>query len=187
MSKVKRSDLVDYVTWSEQRPALLPEVFAAKAARRIHVGENLTFLFENRLTLRYQVQEMMRVERIVREADIQHELDTYNELASGDGVLGCTMMVEVPDPVLRDETLRAWLGLQAAVYIALADGERVAATYDARQVGDDRLSAVQYLRFEVGQGVPVALGVDHARVRLEATLSDTERAALTADRAFAEG
>ena len=84
MSRVERQSIVDYMTYEEQRDQTRKEVLEVKRPRRIHVGEYLTFLFENCATIRYQVQEMMRIERIVREADILHELSTYNELLGRD-------------------------------------------------------------------------------------------------------
>ena len=97
MNHVPRSDIVDYVTYEEQRDEYRAKVLAIKRPRRIHVGQHLTFLFENAATIRYQVQEMMRTERIVKEADIVHELHTYNELLGGEGELGCTLLIEIDD------------------------------------------------------------------------------------------
>ena len=78
--KVARSELLDYQTYDDQRDGLRDEIMRIKQPRRIHLGDELTFLFENTETIRYQIQEMMRAERIVKEAAIQHELDTYNGL-----------------------------------------------------------------------------------------------------------
>ncbi|MCA9797682.1 MAG: DUF3501 family protein, partial [Candidatus Eremiobacteraeota bacterium] len=150
MRPVQRSEILDYVTYTDGREALRAAVLAAKRPRRLHVGRYLTFLFENRDTVRYQVQEMMRVEHLVREADIQHELDTYNELLGGPGELGCTLLIEIDDASGRGEKLVAWQGLNGHLYLELADGTRVRPTWDERQVGDDRLSSVQYLKFDVG-------------------------------------
>src|SRR5690606_24919438 len=83
--KVERSELLDYVTYEEQRAEIRPRMLETKRPRRITVGPYLTFLFENHDTVWYQVQEMMRSERIVKEADIRHELDTYNELLGDEG------------------------------------------------------------------------------------------------------
>jgi len=85
MRQVRRDELVDYATWAEEAlPMERPVILAMKKRRRVHVGPKLTFLFENADTVRYQVQEMMRVERMVKESAIQHELDTYNELLGTD-------------------------------------------------------------------------------------------------------
>ncbi len=181
MHKVTRDELLDYQTYTEQRDEIRARVMAAKSPRRILVGDLLSFLFENRDTVRYQVQEMMRVEQIVREADIEHELATYNELLGGPGELGCALLIEIAEEAGRPELLRALLGLNDHLYAELADGTRVAPAYDARQVGEDRLSAVQYLRFDTGGQVPVALGSTHPTLTCRAELTPAQAAALAED------
>ena len=180
---VQRSEILDYVTYTERRDALRAEAMAAKKLRRYHVGPHLTFLFENDLLVRYQVQEMMRVERIVKEADIQHELETYNEISGGAGQLGCTMMIEIDDIATRNVLLSGWLGLNDTLYLEMPDGTQVKPSFDARQVGDDRLSAVQYLVFDVKGAVPVAIGCDfdHELVNARLEFAPEQRAALEAD------
>ena len=180
-TKVSREQIVDYITWVERRPAEFPAVFETKAVRRIGVGGYLTFLFENNQTIRYQVQEMMRVEHIVREADILHELQTYNELLGGPGELGCTLMIEIPTAEERDVLLVKWLGLPSHVYLTVGDGTKIRPSFDARQVGDTRLSSVQYLKFNTGGRPPVAIGVDHAALTAEMTLTQQQRNALASD------
>ena len=181
MKPVARSAIVDYVTYEDVRNEMRERVLAAKALRRVHVGEHLTFLFENALTVQYQVREMMRVERLVREADIVHELDTYNMLLGGDGELGATLLIEIDDQALRAVKLREWLALPRHVYATLEDGTRARAIFDPAQVGEERLSSVQYLKFPVGGQVPVALGVDLPDLRQETQLSKEQRAALAED------
>ena len=181
MKHVQRNELLDHVTYAEKRDELRPLSMAAKAPRRIMVGDNLVFLFENRDTVRYQVQEMMRTEQIVKEADIEHELETYNELLGGPGELGCTLMIGIDDEELRQEKLHAWLDLPRHLYAQLPDGTKVRPTFDARQVGDTRLSSVQYLRFDVNGTVPVAMGADLPALTIEAALTDAQRDALQAD------
>src|SRR5262245_56371981 len=100
MKPVERNEIVDYATYEDMRDKFRREVIDVKAPRRIHVGEYITLLFENHTTVRYQIQEMMRAERIVRESDIRHEIDTYNELLGKDGELGCTLLIEITDPTL---------------------------------------------------------------------------------------
>jgi len=179
--KVRREELLDYATYEDGRDAFREEVLETKRVRRIHVGEHFTLLFENPLTVRYQVQEMMRTERIVRERDIQHELDTYNELLGDDGELGCTLLIEIDDRATRDVKLREWLALPEHVYVALEDGTRVRARFDERQRGADRVSSVQYLRFDVGGRTPVAAGIDLPGIASETRLTDEQRAALATD------
>jgi hypothetical protein len=181
MNKVKRSDLVDYQTYADQRAQIRPEAMREKARRRVHLGEHLTFLFESTFTIRYQVLEMMRAEQIVREADIQHELDTYNELLGDQGELGCTLLIEIDDHALRDRLLRQWLGLPGHLYLALENGERAPATWDARQMDSERLSSVQYLKFRTGGVRPIAIGANHPALTLQAPLEPEQQEVLTRD------
>jgi hypothetical protein len=178
---VLRSELVDYQTYEDIRPAFRREAMAAKAARRVHVGEHLTFLFENTLTIRYQIQEMMRTERIVRERDIQHELATYNALLGGGGELGCTLLIEIDDPAQRAARLKEWYELPAHVYARTPDGAKVFATFDEEQRGDGRLSSVQYMKFPVRGQTPMAIGIDLPGLETETALGPEQRAALTTD------
>jgi hypothetical protein len=178
---VRREELCDWMTWSERRPDELPAILAAKAARRVHLGPELTLLFENADTVRYQIQEMMRVERLVRESDIQHELETYNELLGGAGELGATLMIEIDDPSRRAELLPRWLGLPQRIYVALTGGARVFARVDERQIDEQRVSAVQYLRFDTRGETPIALGTDFRELAQEVALTETQRAALAED------
>ena len=181
MQPVSRADIVDYQTYEDQRGAFRRDVMVAKAARRVHLGEHVTLLFENRLTVRYQIQEMMRVEQIVKEESIQHELDTYNELLGGPGQLGCSLLIEIEDAAERGPLLSKWLGLPQSAYVKLRDGTRVYAQFDPRQVGEDRLSAVQYMKFDTGGQVPDAVGVDHPELTAETALSADQRSALESD------
>jgi hypothetical protein len=183
MKRVERSEVVDYVTYEERRGAVRDSAMKAKAARRVHVGPHLTFLFENHETIHYQVQEMMRAERMVKEADIVHEIETYNELLGGPGEVGATLLVELDSPAARAEKLTKWLALPKHLYVKRADGPKAYARFDARQVGDTRVSSVQYLKFEVGKQAPLAVGCDHPDPELkhETTLSADQRAALQAD------
>jgi len=183
MRKVDLNEIVDYETYEEGRDALRQQVMRSKEPRRIHVGPHLTFLFENHETIRYQIQEMLRAERIVEQSHIQHELDTYNELLGGDGELGATLLIELDDPKVRDVKLVAWRDMLEHLYARLEDGTRVPLSFDPRQVGDERLSSVQYVKFAVGGRVPVAIGCDHedAELHHEAPLSEAQRQALTSD------
>lgn len=180
MKPVQRSEIVDYQTYTDQREATRPLALAAKAVRRLIVGEYFTFLFENRDTVLYQVQEMMRVERIVREAAIVHELDTYNEIMGGPGQLGCTLLVTIDSEQEREVKLKAWLDLNSRIYMKLEDGSKVGPTFDERQVGTERLSSVQYLKFAVGASAPTAIAIE-GDGGAELRLSDEQRAALQAD------
>jgi hypothetical protein len=182
MRKVRRDELVDYQTYGDERPAVRARMIeVVKPPRRVHVGEHLTFVFENAETVRYQIQEMMRAERIVREADIRHELETYNALLGERGELGCCLLVEIEDEADRPAKLAAWKGLPDHLYVRCSDGAVVRATYDPAQVGDDRISSVQYLKFALGGRVPAAIGCDLPALTAETPLSQAQRDALVAD------
>ena len=181
MKPVERNEIIDYVTYQEKRDALRDEVMAAKAVRRVHIGEYLTLLFENHLTMKYQIQEMVRVERMVKEADIQHEIDTYNEVLGGDGEFGCVLLIEIDDPAVRSVKLKEWWALPEKMYLLLEDGTRIRATFDERQRGDDQVSSVQYMKFDTGGRVPVAVGVDLPTLQAEAVLTTDQRTALESD------
>lgn len=181
MQPVTRDQILDYVTYEEERPAIREAAMATKARRRFHVGDHLTFLFENPETIRYQVQEMMRAERIVKEADILHELKTYNELLGKDGELGCTLLIEIDDPAARDRLLVEWMGLPEKLFMKLPDGSLARPRFDERQVGETRLSSVQYLIFDVKGQVPESIGCDHDGYTAETFLTDEQKAALQHD------
>jgi hypothetical protein len=181
MRKVTRDQIVDYATYEDTRDEFRKRVMASKEPRRIHLGEHVTLLFETSETVRYQVQEMLRAEKIVREAEIQHELDTYNEILGGDGELGCTLLIEIDDPELRAVKLREWLTLPHHVYAELEGGERVRAAFDPRQVGEDRVSSVQFLKFDVKGRLPVAFVLDHESLQARRVLSPDQRVALLED------
>jgi len=178
---VTRSEILDYVTYSERRDAICAVALRAKSIRRILVGEHFTFLFENDETVRYQVQEMIRVERIVKEDDIEHELATYNELIHPKGTLGCTLLIGIENEAERGVKLRAWIGLNDHIYAKMPDGSSVRPTWDERQVGEGRLSSVQYLAFALGTEAPAAIGIGMPGIEAETALSDTQRGALRAD------
>lgn len=184
MRPVRREELLDLTAYEKARSGIRAGILEVKALRRVHVGEALTFLFENADTIRYQIQEMLRAERIVQDAEIQHELDTYNEVLGGKGELGCVLLIEIDDPATRDLKLREWLRLPEHLYVKTASGRKARARYDARQVGGDRLSSVQYLKFDVSGELPVAVGTDLPGLSVEAPLTAAQQAALRADLAL---
>jgi len=181
MSKLTIDDISDLRAYEREREEFRTHVIALKKRRRVSFGPVTTFVFENRETIRSQIQEMMRAERLVRETDIQHEIDTYNDLLGGEGELGCTLLISIEDAAERPAKLREWLALPDHLFVSLADGREVRARFDARQRGEDRLSSVQYLKFAVGSEVPVAVGSDHRALRGEVRLSEEQRAALAED------
>ena len=181
MKRVTRQEILDYVTYEEQRDRFRKKIMKIKDLRRINVGGVLSFLFENTDTVRYQIQEMIRVERIVKETDILHEIKTYNELLGNSGELGCTLLIEIDDSEERQEKLIQWLDLPNHLYISLEDGSRIRASFDERQIGDSRLSSVQYIKFNTGGKTPFAIGSDFPLFKAETVLTADQKKALSED------
>jgi hypothetical protein len=181
MRKVQRSEILDYQTYGDRREAMRLAVMEVKRPRRVHVGAYLTFLFENTDTIRYQIQELTRVERIVREADGQREIETYNAVLGDAGELGSCLLVEIDDKPERDRLLRQWRKLPEPLYLRLADDTMVRPRYDPAQVAEEKISSVQYLKFAAGAGSPVALGCDLPELTVEVALTEEQQAALLAD------
>jgi len=178
---VQRSQILDRAHYEQARPFARNAILEIKRRRRVHVGPCLTFLFENTTTIWYQVQEMIRVERIEREEDIQHELATYNALLGGDGQLGCCLLIEIDDPERRDRCLREWRALPAYVYLRCEGGVTVRPAVDPAQIDAHRISAVQYLMFHLDGRRPIALGCDLPGLIAETTLTREQRDALNDD------
>ena len=181
MKRVTRQEILDYVTYEEERDKLRKKIMKIKNLRRINVGGVLSFLFENTDTVRYQIQEMVRVERIVKETDILHEIKTYNDLLGNSGELGCTLLIEIDDSEERQEKLIQWLDLPNHLYLILEDGSRIRASFDERQIGDSRLSSVQYIKFDTGGKTPFAIGSDLPLLKAETTLTVEQQKALSED------
>ena len=181
MQKVKREELLDYQSYQEVRDEERKRILPIKKPRRIQLGDNLVFLFENAATIRYQIQEMMRAEQIVKEVAIREEMETYNSLLGDEGQLACALLITIDDPIERRQKLEKWLSLPRHIYLKLEDGSKVYAEYDPCQVGEDRLSAVQYLKFDLKGRPPVAIGSDMQELKVEAALSPEQKAALEED------
>ena len=181
MKRVTRQEILDFVTYEEQREKFRKKIMKIKKLRRVNVAGVLSFLFENTDTVRYQIQEMIRVEQIVKETDILHEINTYNELLGDFGELGCTLLIEIDDPDEREEKLTQWLDLPKHLYLSLEDESRIRASFDERQIGDARLSSVQYIKFNTGGKTPVGIGSDLPMLKVETALTAEQKKALTED------
>jgi hypothetical protein len=181
MRKVSREEVRKPAEYAAIREDFRRGVFEQKDKRRIHVGAFLTFLFENHDTVLYQIQEMIRAENIQNETDIQHEMKTYNELLGERGELGCTLLIEIDDPAKRAEFLARWKNLPRTLYIETQSGARIPAEFDARQVGEGRISSVHYLKFRVGDQVPRKVGCSHPEISTESVLTPEQTAALCQD------
>jgi hypothetical protein len=164
-------------------------VIAVKRARYVSLGPAMTLLFENRDTVLFQVQEMLRTERITSEKAILHELETYNELLPADHELSATVFIEYPERDERERMLIALAGVEDAFYVA-AGGERVPVIPDRRGTEPDRTMAVQYVKFPLSASVeqalksgnaPFSVGVEHPAYRAEVVLPPETVASLRDD------
>lgn len=150
--QVTRDEVLDIAQYEKVRPQFREQVLAAKKVRRMALGPHFTLLFENHLTALYQIQEMIRVERMVNEKDILHEIKTYNELIPTDGGLSVTLLIEYETEAERAEHLPQLLGVEEHIFLQVGDNAPIPARFDRRQIGEDRVSSVQYLRFPLGDG-----------------------------------
>ncbi|MGH7984777.1 MAG: DUF3501 family protein [Candidatus Binataceae bacterium] len=148
MKPVTLKEILPLQQYDVLRPRLRPLFMVEKDRRRLAVGEHVTLLFENARTVWYQVQEMVRTERMTSEDAIRHEIDTYNELLPRPGELSATVMIEFA-PEERDRALRALVGIERQVFIRL-DQRREPARFDLRQMSAERVSSVQFARFPLG-------------------------------------
>jgi hypothetical protein len=189
MKPIQRSELLDLGAYEEVRERFRARVIGVKRARYVSLGPAMTVLFENRDTVLYQVQEMLRTERITNEKAIAHELSTYNELIPGDHELSATVFVEFPEREERERMLVALAGVEDDFYLASGD-ERLAVVPDRRGTEPDRTMAVQYVRFPLSSAAEAALragsntlrlGVEHPAYRAEVALAAETLASLRDD------
>jgi hypothetical protein len=171
VSKLSREDLFSLEKYSELRPGFRAEVMQHKKNRVLPVGPNVTLHFEDRKTMQYQVQEMLRAEKIFDAAGIQEELDAYNPLIPDGSNWKATMMVEFPDIEERKLALSRLIGIEDRTYVQVDGFDRVypVADEDLERDTEDKTSSVHFLRFEltsdmsgaVKGGAAIAVGVDH--------------------------
>jgi len=191
MQKLARTDLWSLEQYAEQRPAFRAEVIEHKKPRRVALSDNATMYFEDFTTLKYQVQEMLRVERIFEAAEIEEELAAYNPLIPDGSNWKGTFMFEFPEVAERRVKLAEMPGIEHRIYVQVGDNERIyaIANEDLDRSNEDKTSAVHFLRFEldpasvadVKGGAPVRMGIDHDAHRCEVALSDATRDSLAGD------
>ena len=180
MKRVDRSELLDLGAYETVRERFAARIIAEKRDRRVRVGDFVSAVFENRDTVLFQIQEMLRTERITQEKAIQHELDTYNELVPGDRELSACVFVEYSDADERERMLARLAGLADDFYLVVG-GERARLVPDARDTDPARTMAVHYVKFVLSEaseralaqgGIPVVLGVEHEAYRAETPLPE---------------
>jgi len=191
MQKLAPSDLYTLETYARERAAFRARVIAHKRARSVHLGEHLTLLFEDRLTIQYQVQEMLRIERIFEASGIQEELDAYNPLIPDGSNLKATMLIEYADTEERARKLVELHGVERRIALRVGTQPPVLAIADEdlERSTEEKTSAVHFLRFELAPahiqalrvGEEARLSVDHPAYRADTTLAPATRAALIAD------
>src|SRR5581483_6765571 len=175
MKPVTLKEILPLDQYEIMRPLLRPLFIAEKNRRRLGVGDHVTLLFENAQTVWYQIQEMVRTERI------SAEIDTYNELLPRPGELSATRLIEYDDATERAAALRALVGIERHVWICLGD-RREPARFDLRQMATDQVSSVQFVRFPLGgleagelvalaRAGRVAIEIDHPRLSARAAVS----------------
>jgi hypothetical protein len=186
MRPIDISEIRNIAEYESERETLRPRMIALKDRRRVRVGDHLTFLFENRETVRYQIQEMMRIERLVKPQDIAHEVETYNELIPARGELSASLLIEYETPEERAVMLRNLLGLENHIWLDVA-GERTKASFDERQIATDRISSVQYVKFHLSENQRrhwrsgATIVCDHPAYRKERKLTPQELTELEED------
>lgn len=171
MSTLKRADLLSLEEYAKQRDDFRGKVMAHKKNRKVHLGEDATLYFEDRLTMQYQIQEMLRAERIFEQAGIQDELDAYNPLIPDGSNLKATFMLEFPEVETRKSMLSKLQGIENNVWIQVKGFDKVypIANEDLERSTDEKTSSVHFLRFEftsemvqaAKQGASLSMGIEH--------------------------
>ena len=192
MPQIQRDSLLTLEAYSRSRDSFRKKVMAHKRHRRVPLGDHVMLIFEDELTIRYQVQEMLRAEKIFEEDEIRHELETYNPLIPDGRNWKATMMIEYPEVEERKRALATLKGIEDRAYVHVEGSPRVyaIADEDLERENDEKTSSVHFLRFELTEdmakalkyGVSLAIGVDHPNYRASIDpVSPDVRDALVAD------
>jgi len=175
VKKITRESLMTLEAYAKGRKDFRARVIAHKKDRTVHLGEHVTLIFEDELTMRYQVQEMLRAEKIFEEAGIQEEIDAYNPLVPDGRNWKATMMIEYEDVEERREALSKLKGIEDRAWVRVAGFDPVyaIADEDLERENEEKTSSVHFLRFQLGEamgraakeGAGLAIGVDHPHYR----------------------
>jgi len=191
--RISRDSLMSLETYARERKLFRSRVLAHKRPRSVQLGEHVTLLFEDELTIRYQIQEMLRIEKTFEEAGIQDELDAYNPLVPDGTNWKATMLIEYEDVEERRRALAQLKGIEERVWVAVNGHPRLfaVADEDMDRENKEKTSSVHFLRFELGrdfiaalkqQGAPLGIGVDHPQYAFALErVPDATRQALLAD------
>ncbi len=192
MTAITRESLLSLEAYARERPAFRARVLEHKRPRTVHLGEHVTLLFEDELTVRYQIQEMLRIEKTFEEEGIRDEVAAYSALVPDGTNFKATMLIEYEDVAARRAALATLKGVERRTWVAAEGGERVyaIADEDLERENEEKTSAVHFLRFELPRatiaalkgGAKLAVGIDHpgCTFTIPAVAEET-RAALVAD------
>jgi hypothetical protein len=188
---IPRDSLLSLEAYAKQRGQFRARVMEHKKRRTVHVGAHVTLQFEDELLIRYQIQEMLRIERIFEEAGIQGELDAYNPLLPDGGNWKATLFIEYPDVEERKRMLARLKGIEQKTWVQVEGGERIyaIADEDLERENEEKTAAVHFVRFELPaatreklrRGAKLSIGVDHPEYRVAVEASDEQRASLLED------
>jgi len=180
MPAIARDSLLTLEAYAKERSAFRARVLAHKRNRIVHLGPHVTLLFEDELTIRYQIQEMLRIEKTFDESGIQQEVDAYNPLVPDGSNLKATMLLEYEDADARHAALAQLRGIEDHVFMRVAGFPvvRAVADEDLDRENDDKTSAVHFVRFELTPAMiaafkadtPVALSIDHPNYQAEVAM-----------------
>jgi len=192
MPRITRESLMTLEAYAKARPAFRAKVLEHKRPRTVHLGEHVTLVFEDELTMRYQIQEMLRIEKTFEEEGIQEELDAYNPLVPDGRNFKATMLLEYENVDERRAALARLKGIEDRVWVQVEGCPKVyaIADEDLERENEQKTSAVHFLRFQLTDemaaalkyGVGLGLGVDHPQYKAEIpAVGEATRKALTAD------
>jgi hypothetical protein len=191
MPKIARDSLMTLEAYAKARSEFRAKVLAHKKPRTVHLGEHITLVFEDELTIRYQVQEMLRIEKIFEEQGIEEELDAYNPLIPDGGNLKATMLIEYEDVEERRRALARLRHVEDKVYVQAQGFDKVyaIADEDLDRETEDKTSSVHFLRFELTapmiaalrSGAPLTIGVEHPEYTASVDAPAQTQRALAAD------
>ncbi len=190
MKKISLDDIKGLAAYEKIRDDFRQRIIELKKKRRIPVGDKVSLVFENRDTVIFQIQEMLRAERITDLDKVRDEIETYNSLIPEPGELSATLLLEIEDQVNLREELLKFLGVDEAVFLKVGNKNTVRARFEEGHSREDKISAVQYVRFPVGKELikgftdkknEIKLVIDHPNYRAEAKLEPGTRQSLTED------
>mgnify|MGYP001547703140 CR=1 FL=1 len=191
MNQLTRDDLMSLEDYAINRDAMRREVMQAKKARRVAIGPHVMMHFENRLIMQYQIQEMLRAEKIFEADGIEEELEAYNPLIPDGSNWKATMMIEFPDPDIRARELARLVGVEHKSWVQVDGHDKVyaIANEDLERSTEEKTSSVHFMRFELDQamvdavksGATVTVGIDHENYQHSVELASESRDSLRQD------